>query len=200
MRLVVGLGNPGAEYARNRHNVGFMAADTVAIRYAFPAFRSKFKGDVSEGTIAGERVLLLKPKTFMNNSGESVVEAARFHKIDPAQVIVMHDELDLAPGKLRVKKGGGAAGHNGIRSIDAHLGNDFWRVRIGIGHPGDKAKVLGAVLGDFAKADLVWLVPLLDAIADEMPLMLAGDDTAYMSRVAHAAPPPKSDDDETDSK
>jgi len=199
MRLLVGLGNPGPQYARNRHNVGFMAADVVAIRYSFPAFRSKFKGEVSEGTIAGERVLLLKPKTFMNNSGESVAEAAHFHKIENQHVIVMHDELDLAPGKVRARKGGGAAGHNGIRSIDAHLGNDFWRVRIGIGHPGDKKLVMGAVLGDFAKSDLAWLVPVLDAIADEMPLMLAADDSAFMSRVAHAAPPPKSDD-QTDSE
>jgi len=196
MRLVVGLGNPGAKYARNRHNVGFMAADVVAIRYRFPAYRSKFKGELAEGEIAGERVLLLKPHTYMNESGISVAEAARFHKLAPEQVIVMHDELDLAPGKLRVKRGGGAAGHNGIRSIDAHLGNDFWRVRIGIGHPGHKQLVLGAVLGDFVKADTVWLVPLLDAIADEMPLLLKGEDAAYMSRVAHAAPPPKEDDED----
>jgi PTH1 family peptidyl-tRNA hydrolase len=196
MRLVVGLGNPGAKYARNRHNVGFMAADVVAIRYRFPAYRSKFKGELAEGEIAGERVLLLKPHTYMNESGISVAEAARFHKLAPEQVIVIHDELDLAPGKLRVKRGGGAAGHNGIRSIDAHLGNDFWRVRIGIGHPGHKQLVLGAVLGDFVKADTVWLVPLLDAIADEMPLLLKGEDAAYMSRVAHAAPPPKEDDED----
>ena len=198
MRLVVGLGNPGAKYARNRHNVGFMAADVVAIRYHFPAYRAKFKGELAEGEIAGERVLLLKPQTFMNESGLSVAEAARFLKIAPEQVIVMHDELDLAPGKLRVKKGGGAAGHNGLRSIDAHLGNDYWRVRIGIGHPGHKELVLGAVLGDFAKADTGWLVPLLDAIADELPLLLKGDDGAYMSRVARAAPPPKIDGDKPD--
>ena len=198
MRLVVGLGNPGAEYARNRHNVGFMAADVVAIRYSFPPYRSRFKGDVAEGSIAGERVLLLKPKTYMNNSGESVAEAARFHKIEASQVIVMHDELDLAPGKLRAKKGGGAAGHNGIRSIDAHLGNDFWRVRIGIGHPGHKALVMGTVLGDFAKADTAWLVPLLDAIADELPLLLKGEDAAFMSCVALAAPPPKADEEDRD--
>jgi PTH1 family peptidyl-tRNA hydrolase len=196
MRLVVGLGNPGAKYARNRHNVGFMAADVVAIRYQFPAYRSKFKGALAEGEIDGERVLILKPQTYMNESGLAVAEAARFHKLAPDQVIVMHDELDLAPGKLRVKRGGGAAGHNGIRSIDAHLGNDFWRVRIGIGHPGHKALVLGAVLGDFGNADTAWLVPLLDAIADEMPLLLKGDDAAYMSRVARAAPPPKEDEED----
>jgi len=194
MHLVVGLGNPGAKYARNRHNVGFMAADVVAIRYKFPGWRSKFKSEFAEGEIDGRRVLLLKPQTYMNESGTAVAEAARFLKIEPASVIVMHDELDLAPGKLRVKKGGGAAGHNGLRSIDAHLGNDYWRVRIGIGHPGDKALVLNAVLGDFAKSDTAWLVPLLDAIADEMPLLLKGEDAAYMSRVALKAPAPKPDD------
>ena len=196
MHLVVGLGNPGANYAHNRHNVGFMAADVVAIRYKFPPYRSKFKGALAEGEIAGERILLLKPQTYMNESGLAVAEAARFLKIAPEQVIVMHDELDLAPGKLRVKRGGGAAGHNGIRSIDAHLGNDFWRVRIGIGHPGHKQLVLGTVLGDFVKADTEWLVPLLDAIADEMPLLLKGEDAAYMSRIALAAPPPKEDDED----
>ncbi|HEY1721839.1 MAG TPA: aminoacyl-tRNA hydrolase [Magnetospirillaceae bacterium] len=193
MRLVVGLGNPGADYARNRHNVGFMAADVIATRYSFSAWRKRFKGETAEGTVDGERVLLLKPLTYMNESGQSVAEAAHFLKIDPAQVYVMHDELDLAPGRLRVKKGGGAAGHNGLRSIDAHLGNDFWRVRIGIGHPGHKALVLKAVLGDFAKADLPWLVPLLDAIADELPLLLADDANAYMSRIALKAPAPDND-------
>jgi PTH1 family peptidyl-tRNA hydrolase len=191
MRLLVGLGNPGAEYARNRHNIGFMAADAVAARHRFPAWKSRFKGHVAEGSVADERVLLLKPRTYMNESGESVAAAARFYKIDAGQVIVMHDELDLAPGKLRVRQGGGSAGHNGIRSIDAHLGNGFWRVRIGIGHPGHKALVLNAVLGDFAKADASWLDPLLAAVADEMPQLLAGDANGFMSRVAHRAPPPK---------
>jgi len=198
MLLVVGLGNPGAEYARNRHNVGFMAADTIAIRHSFPAWRRRFKGAVAEGKVGAERVLLLKPLTYMNDSGEAVAAAAHFHKLAPEQVFVLHDELDLAPGKLRVKQGGGAAGHNGIRSIDAHLGNDFWRVRIGIGHPGHKSRVLGAVLGDFAKADLAWLVPLLDAIADELPLLLAADANAFMSKVAHAAPPPGASDEDED--
>lgn len=200
MRLVVGLGNPGADYARNRHNVGFMAADVIATHYRFPGWRKRFKGETAEGTIGGERVLLLKPLTYMNESGQSVAEAAHFLKIDPGHVYVLHDELDLAPGKLRVKKGGGAAGHNGIRSIDAHLGNDFWRVRIGIGHPGHKALVLKAVLGDFAKADVSWLVPLLDAIAEKMPLLLDGDANGYMSKVAQAAPSPTFDSDETEKK
>jgi PTH1 family peptidyl-tRNA hydrolase len=198
MRLVVGLGNPGAEYAKNRHNVGFMAADAIARRHKFPDWRKRFKGDTAEGTIGGERVLLLKPLTYMNESGQSVIAAAHFLKIEPAQVVVLYDELDLMPGKVRVKLGGGAAGHNGIRSIDAHLGNEFWRVRIGIGHPGHKALVLRAVLGDFAKADAVWLAPLLDAIADEMPTLLAGDANGFMSRVAHLAPPPGADKDEVE--
>ncbi len=200
MRLVVGLGNPGAEYARNRHNVGFMAADVIATHYSFPGWRKRFKGEATEGTISGERILLLKPLTYMNESGQSVAEAANFLKIDPGHVYVMHDELDLAPGKLRVKKGGGAAGHNGIRSIDAHLGNDFWRVRIGIGHPGHKALVLKAVLGDFAKADVAWLVPLLDAIAEKFPLLLDGDANGYMSKVSQAAPAPTFDSEETEKK
>ena len=196
MRLVAGLGNPGADYARNRHNVGFMAAEVIARRYSFPAWRRRFKGEMAEGSVAGERVLLLRPLTYMNDSGESVAEAARFHKIEPARVYVLHDELDLAPGKVRVKQGGGAAGHNGIRSIDAHLGNDFWRVRIGIGHPGHKALVLGAVLGDFAKTDVTWLVPLLDAIADELPALLAGDANGFMSKVVQKAPAPKIESDD----
>jgi PTH1 family peptidyl-tRNA hydrolase len=175
-----------------------MAAEVIARHYGFPAWRKRFKGEAAEGTVSGERVLLLRPLTYMNESGQSVAEAARFLKIDPSHVYVMHDELDLMPGKLRVKKGGGAAGHNGIRSIDAHLGNDFWRVRIGIGHPGHKALVLHAVLGDFAKADVAWLVPLLDAIAEEMPLLLADDANGFMSKVAQKAPAPKFDQSEED--
>ena len=195
MRLLVGLGNPGADYARNRHNVGFMAADVIARRHSFAAWRSRFKGDAAEGTLDGERTLLLKPRTYMNDSGEAVAAAANFLKIAPADVVVMHDELDLAPGKVRAKQGGGAAGHNGIRSIDAHLGNEFWRVRIGIGHPGHKS----LVLGDFAKADAAWLDPLLDAIAAAMPVLFKGDANAFMSRVAQAAPPPK-DAEEDDNR
>ena len=138
MRLIVGLGNPGARYARNRHNVGFMAVEAIARRYGFPAFRSRFKGELAEGTIAGERRLLLRPQTFMNASGESVLAAMSFYKIAPGDIAVIHDELDLRPGKVRVKRGGGSAGHNGLRSIDAMIGADYWRVRIGIGHPGDQ--------------------------------------------------------------
>ena len=141
MRLIVGLGNPGARYARNRHNVGFMAVEAIARRYGFPAFRSRFKGELAEGTIAGERRLLLRPQTFMNASGESVLAAMSFYKIAPGDIAVIHDELDLRPGKVRVKRGGGSAGHNGLRSIDALIGADYWRVRIGIGHPGIKELV-----------------------------------------------------------
>ena len=190
MRLIVGLGNPGGRHARNRHNVGFMAADAIARRYGLPPFRSRFKGELSEGPIGSERRLLLKPQTFMNLSGEAVLAAASFYKIRPVEIVVLHDELDLKPGKVRVKRGGGAAGHNGLRSIDAMLGADYWRVRIGIGHPGVKELVLPYVLQNFA-ADEDWLAPLMDVIADTIPLLLDGDPPAFMSEVARrTAPPP----------
>lgn len=195
MRLVVGLGNPGAAYARNRHNIGFMAADALVRRHSFGPWRSKFQGEVADGAIDGERVLLLKPQTYMNLSGQSVAAAVRFHKIELNEVIVLHDELDLAPGRLRVKKGGGAGGHNGLRSIDAHLGPDYWRVRLGVGHPGEKDRVTGHVLNDFAKADEAWLTPLLDAVADAFPLLLAGDDNGFMNKVQVLTRPPKADKD-----
>ena len=166
MKLFVGLGNPGDKYARNRHNVGFMAVERIAAAHGFSPWRRKFQGEVAEGTIAGERVLLLKPMTYMNESGRSVGEAARFLKIDLADIVVFHDELDLQPGKVRVKTGGGNAGHNGLKSITAHVGNDYVRVRIGIGHPGSKDAVVPYVLNDFAKADRAWLNPLLAAIAE----------------------------------
>jgi PTH1 family peptidyl-tRNA hydrolase len=153
MHLLVGLGNPGPKYAGNRHNIGFMAVDEIVRRHGFSAWRRRYQGEAAEGTLAGEKVLALKPATYMNESGRSVGEAARFFDIDPAQVIVFYDEIDLIEGKLRVKFGGGAAGHNGIRSIIAHLGPHFQRVRIGIGHPGEKSLVHPHVLGDFAKAD-----------------------------------------------
>lgn len=195
MRLVVGLGNPGAAYARNRHNIGFMAADALVRRHSFGPWRSKFQGEVADGAIDGERVLLLKPQTYMNLSGQSVAAAVRFHKIELNDVIVIHDELDLAPGRVRVKKGGGAGGHNGLRSIDAHLGPDYWRVRLGVGHPGEKDRVTGHVLNDFAKADEAWLTPLLDAVADAFPLLLAGDDNGFMNKVQVLTRPPKADKD-----
>lgn len=191
MLLVVGLGNPGAEYARNRHNIGFMAADEIVRRHGFSPWRSRFQGQAAEGNIGGRKVLVLKPMTYMNESGRSVGEALRFHKIALSDVVVLHDELDLAAGRIRVKVGGGHAGHNGLRSIQAHAGADFKRVRMGIGHPGDKARVTGHVLGDFAKADQAWLDPLLEAVADHIDLLLDGRDSDFMSKVAMAAPAPK---------
>jgi PTH1 family peptidyl-tRNA hydrolase len=190
MRLVVGLGNPGVRYARNRHNVGFMAVDAIARRHDFPGFRSRFKGEISEGRLGGEKRMLLKPQTFMNASGESVAEAARFYKISPAEIVVFHDEIDLRPGKLRVKCGGGSAGHNGLRSIDALLGPDFWRVRIGVGHPGIKELVQPYVLQNFMSEEVtLWLAPMLDAVAETIELLLSGTPDAFMSEVARRFAP-----------
>ena len=183
MHLFVGLGNPGSEYASNRHNIGFMAADVIHRRHNFSPWRKKFRGDLSEGTLGGEKVLLLKPQTFMNESGRSVGEAIRFHDIPLTQVYVFYDELDLEPGKVRVKLGGGAAGHNGIRSISAHITPEFKRVRLGIGHPGDKRFVQPHVLGNFAKADRDWLVALLDAVADNADMLVSGQDAKFQSHV-----------------
>ncbi len=192
MRLVVGLGNPGARYARNRHNIGFMAADAIARRYGFAAFRNRFKGELADGAIGGERRLLLKPQTFMNNSGESVLAAMSFYKILPADIVVIHDEIDLRPGKLRVKRGGGTAGHNGLRSIDALVGPDFWRVRIGVGHPGVKELVLPYVLQNFpADETSEWVEPLIEAVAETLPLLLSGAPDAFMSEVARRIAPPE---------
>ena len=190
MRLVVGLGNPGPRYAGNRHNVGFMAVDEIVRRHSFPALKERFKSVFAEGTIGGERVMLLKPQTFMNDSGEAVGAAARFFKLDPGEIAVIHDELDLAEGKLRVKRGGGAAGHNGLRSIDAMLGQDYWRVRIGVGHPGVKELVQPYVLQNFAADEITeWVGPLIDAVAETIPLLLAGDPPAFMSEVARRCAP-----------
>ena len=184
MKLFVGLGNPEAKYAFNRHNVGFMAVDVIAAVHGFGAWRKRFSGLTSEGRLGGEQVLLLKPQTYMNVSGRSVGEAARFYKLDESDIAVFHDELDLAPGKVRVKMGGGVAGHNGLRSLSAHLGNDYMRVRIGVGHPGDRDRVVGHVLQDFAKADLTWLEPLLDAIADAAPYLTTGAKDKFQTQVA----------------
>lgn len=189
MLLIVGLGNPGKKYAGNRHNIGFMALDQFADDNAFPAFKSKFQGQYSEGRIAGQKVGLLKPETYMNESGCSVGAACKFFKIAPEQVIVLHDELDLKPGQVKVRQGGGNAGHNGLKSIQAHLGTpDFIRVRIGIGHPGDKNKVSGYVLSDFAKADQDWIEKLLPVLSKYSDLLLKGDHSEYMSKVAMDAP------------
>lgn len=186
MHLLVGLGNPGDKYRGNRHNIGFMAIDAIARRHSFPPFREKFQGLVSEGSIEGERVLLLKPQTFMNSSGDSVQAATRFYKLPTADVTVLYDELDLIPGKVRIKRGGGNGGHNGLRSIDPQIGADYRRVRLGIGHPGSKDRVMPWVLGDFSKADGEWLEPLLDSLADNAGLMLKGDDNGLMNKLALA--------------
>jgi PTH1 family peptidyl-tRNA hydrolase len=183
MMLFVGLGNPGRAYAGNRHNIGFMAIEAIARRPGVPAPRARFQGQVREGTIAGARVMLLEPQTYMNESGRSVGEAARFHKIGLDEIVVLHDELDLAPGKCRIKRGGGVAGHNGLRSITAHVGNDYRRVRLGIGHPGDKALVHSYVLNDFAKSEAAWVEALCDAIADNAELLVKGDDAGLQNRI-----------------
>lgn len=192
MKLFVGLGNPGGKYAQNRHNIGFMALDRIAGDHGFAPFRAKFQGQLSEGRLGREKVLLLKPETFMNRSGQSVGEALRFFKLTPADVIVFHDELDLAPGKARVKTGGGHAGHNGLRSIHAHIGEAYDRVRLGIGHPGHKDRVAGYVLADFAKADQDWLDDLLRGISDGAASLAEGDKGRFMNAVALRVAPPRS--------
>ena len=189
MHLIVGLGNPGPKYQGNRHNIGFMAVDAIVRRHGFSPWRKRFQGETSEGMLAGEKVLVLKPMTYMNESGRAAGEAMRFYDIDPSQLIVFYDELDLAPGKLRVKLGGGAAGHNGIRSLISHCGPHFVRVRMGIGHPGDKALVQPHVLSDFAKADQAWLSPLLDAVADHVPLLVQGEEGSFQNKVHLALNP-----------
>lgn len=185
MRLWVGLGNPEPGMARHRHNVGFMAIDAIARRHGFSPWRQRFRGVAAEGSVGGERVVALKPLTYMNGSGESVQPAAAFFKLAPERITAFHDELDLAPGKVRVKRGGGAAGHNGLRSMDRMLGTpEYWRVRIGIGHPGVKERVHGHVLGNFAKADEEWLAELLGGLADAAPLLAADKPEDFMTRVA----------------
>ncbi|MFT5066503.1 MAG: PTH1 family peptidyl-tRNA hydrolase [Yoonia sp.] len=192
MKLIVGLGNPGAKYAHNRHNIGFMAVDEIASAHGFSPWRAKFQGQVSEGRIGSEKIILLKPETFMNLSGQAVGEAARFHKIDPADVIVFHDELDLAPTKIRVKTGGGHAGHNGLRSIHQHIGPDYGRVRMGVGHPGHKDAVAGYVLRDFPKADTAWLDDELRGIADGIPDLVAGDSAKFLNTIGLRLTPARS--------
>jgi PTH1 family peptidyl-tRNA hydrolase len=186
MQLFVGLGNPESKYAKNRHNIGFMVIDALAAAYGFGSFREKYHGLVAEGQIGTEKVLLLKPQTFMNKSGISVSEVVNFYKLDGSQITVFYDELDLPPGKLRMRRGGGFAGHNGLKSINAHMGADFRRARLGIGHPGDKAKVNSHVLGDFAKTDADWLADFLRALCEYAPLLAAGDDATYQTRVVEA--------------
>lgn len=192
MKLIVGLGNPGAKYAGNRHNIGFMAVDRIAEDHGFGPWRSKFQGQVSEGRLGREKVLLLKPETFMNKSGQSVGEAMRFYKLAPDDVIVIHDEIDLAPGKARIKQGGGHAGHNGLRSIHAHIGDTYGRVRLGVGHPGRKDLVPIYVLHDFPKADAGWLDDLLRGISDGAAHLAEGDGGRFMNAVALRTAPPRS--------
>ncbi|MEM9319671.1 MAG: aminoacyl-tRNA hydrolase [Pseudomonadota bacterium] len=192
MKLWVGLGNPGAKYARNRHNVGFMALDRIAEDHGFDSWRAKFQGQITEGRFGSTKVLLLKPQTFMNKSGQSVGEAMRFFNLEPGDVTVFHDEIDLAPAKLRVKRGGGHAGHNGLRSLHGHIGEAYIRIRLGVGHPGHKDRVPGYVLSDFAKADGDWLADLLAGISDGAPSLASGDTGRFMNAVALRVAPPRS--------
>lgn len=202
MLLAVGLGNPGAKYAHNRHNLGFMTLDEIARVHGFPPWRARFSGLATEGSVetpSGPRkVLLLKPQTFYNEAGRAVAEAMRFYKLTPDDLVVFHDELDLAPGKFRLKPGGGHAGNNGLRSIKAHLDGDFRRGRIGIGHPGDKSRVTGYVLSDIPKDEQGWVKDLLDAISRSFGLLASGDFDAFQTKVTHLAPAPGKDKDESD--
>ncbi|MGR3497123.1 aminoacyl-tRNA hydrolase [Citreimonas sp.] len=192
MQIFAGLGNPGAQYARNRHNIGFMALDRIAEDHGFAPWKTKFQAEIAEGRLGGQRVLLLKPMTYMNRSGQSVGEAVRFYKLEPEDVTVFHDELDLAPGKLKVKSGGGHAGHNGLRSIHGHIGDSYARVRLGIGHPGRKEQVANYVLHDFAKADEEWLDDLLRGLSDGAPDLASGDAPRFLNAVALRVSPPRS--------
>lgn len=191
MKLFVGLGNPGTKYAANRHNIGFMALDSIAAAHGFGPWRTKFQAEISEGRLGAEKVVLIKPHTYMNLSGQCVGEAMRFYKLSPADLIVFHDELDLAPGKLRLKQGGGHAGHNGLRSIHAHIGADYARVRLGIGRPGHKDHVSPYVLSDFAKADQGWLDDLMRGIADGAAALATGDGARFSNAVALRMAPPR---------
>ncbi len=192
MKLIVGLGNPGAKYARNRHNIGFMAVDQIAADHGFSPWRSKFQGQIAEGRFGSTKITLLKPETFMNLSGQSVGEAMRYLKLSPEDIIVFHDEIDLAPGKVRLKTGGGHAGHNGLRSIHGHIGPDYDRVRLGVGHPGHKDAVPGYVLRDFPKADADWLDDEMRGIGDGIEHLIAGDGGKFLNAIALRVAPPRS--------
>lgn len=192
MWILVGLGNPGGEYQDNRHNIGFMVIDEIAREFNLPSFSKKFEGELTEGRIEGEKVVLVKPMTYMNLSGQCVQKVARFYKVTPNRIVAFHDELDLAAGKMRMKKGGGAAGHNGLKSMDQHLNSqDYWRVRLGIGHPGDRDRVTGHVLGDFSKEERKWLPDWIAALAKNVPQILGGKHEDYMTKVAGDFPAPK---------
>ncbi|MCB2135290.1 MAG: aminoacyl-tRNA hydrolase [Rhodobacteraceae bacterium] len=192
MKLFVGLGNPGQKYAANRHNIGFMALDRIAADHGFAPWRAKFQGVISEGRLGGQRVVLLKPETFMNLSGQSVVAAMQFFKVEPDDITVFHDELDLAPGKVRLKEGGGHAGHNGLRSLHSHIGDGYRRVRLGIGHPGHKDRVSPYVLSDFAKSDQDWLDDLLRGLSEGAPMLAEGDGPRFLKAIAPRTAPPRS--------
>lgn len=191
MLLLAGLGNPGPKYERNRHNVGFMAVDEIVRRHSFAPYRSRFHALVAEGVVARRKVLAIKPMTFMNDSGRAVGAVLRFHKLAPADLVVIHDEIDLRFGKVRVKRGGGHAGHNGLRSIDAHIGPDYWRIRVGVGHPGDKDLVYPYLLRDFAKPEVAPMRRLIEAIAEAWPLLVDGDANLFMNKVVRLTEPPK---------
>ena len=183
MLLFVGLGNPGARYAGNRHNIGFMAVEAISKRHGFAPWRRRFQGVATEGSLDGKKTLLLLPGTFMNESGRAVAEAAKFYKIDLDEIVVLHDELELPPGKVRIKSGGGNAGHNGLRSISEYMGNDYKRMRIGIGHPGNKDLVHSYVLSDFAKAERPWVETLCDAIADNAGILARDQDSSFQNKI-----------------
>ena len=200
MLIWVGLGNPGAKYAGNRHNIGFMALDRIADDHGFSPWKRSFQGLISEGRLGSERVLLLKPETFMNLSGQAVGEALRFHKLTPAEVTVFHDELDLAPGRIKVKLGGGHAGHNGLRSIHAHIGEAYHRIRLGIGHPGHKDQVASYVLHDFAKADQEWLDDLVRGISDGAKDLAAGESARFLNAVNLRLKPARNEAPEGDQR
>ncbi len=191
MYLLVGLGNLGREYALNRHNVGFMCIDEIQKSYGFPAERTKFSGFFTEGQVDHEKVYLFKPLTYMNRSGRPVAEVSRFYKIPPERIIVFHDDLDLAPGKIRVKQGGSHGGHNGLKDLDAHIGTSYWRVRVGIGRPLHKGAVTSYVLSDFSKEDHVWLDPLLVLLADEVHVLMTSSPEAYVNKIMNKLPPPQ---------
>lgn len=189
MLLIVGLGNPGAQYVHNRHNIGFMAVDTIQRKHNFSSWNKKFHALISEGKINGHKILLIKPQTYMNLSGQAVGEAMRFYKVPLEDLIVLHDELDLPAGKVRIKTGGSAGGHNGIKSIDAHCGAQYRRLRLGIGHPGHKDWVHSYVLGDFTKTDNEWLEPLLNAVSEHIGILQEGKDSQFINKIVGVAPP-----------
>ena len=191
MLLVVGLGNPGSDYAKNRHNIGFLAVDAIQRLHSFSPFRSKFQGHLADGVVGVEKVLLLKPTTFMNNSGIAVQAVINFYKIPPNEILVFHDELDLDTTKIRIKRGGGHAGHNGLRSIHTCIGSNYGRVRFGIGHPGNKDRVTNYVLQNFDSVEMIWVAKLLNTVAEHFPRLVRGDDGGFMSKVATVMSPPK---------